>query len=137
MPNLSSKLSSWRCFVDDSICFVKKDSIKFVLDTLANFHKKIKFTSEEKINGKFPFLNTLLVRNNHYIDTTVYRTKTNTHIYLNWNSFGPNSWKWGYTQNNCHERIWDMFNWYVSRRRNRIYQGSILSPKQLPSLVNW
>ena len=95
MPNLSSKLSSWRCFVDDSICFVKKDSIKFVLDTLNNFHKNIKFISEEEINGKFPFLNTLLARNNHYIDTIVYRTKTNTHIYLNWNSFGPNSWKWG------------------------------------------
>ena len=29
-PNLSSTLSSWRCFVDDSICFLKKESIKFV-----------------------------------------------------------------------------------------------------------
>ena len=27
IPSLSSKLSSWRSFVDDSICFVKKDSI--------------------------------------------------------------------------------------------------------------
>lgn len=36
----------------------------------------------------------MLVRNNHYIDTEVYRKKTNTDIYVNWNSFEPNSWKW-------------------------------------------
>ena len=41
IQNLSSKLSSWRRFVDDSICFVKKDSIKFVLDNLNNFHKNL------------------------------------------------------------------------------------------------
>ena len=53
IPNLSGKLSSWRHFVDDSICFVKKDSIKFVLHTLNNFHNKnIKFTFEEKIDEK-------------------------------------------------------------------------------------
>ena len=87
--NLSSKLSSWRQFVDDSICFEKKDSIKFVLDTLNNFHKNIKFTFEEEIDGKIPFLDTMLV------DTTVYRKKTNSNINLNWNSFGPNSWNCG------------------------------------------
>ena len=60
-----------------------------------HFHKNVKFTFEEEIHGKIPFLDILLVRNNHYINTTVYRKKTNTNIYLNWNSFGPNSWKWG------------------------------------------
>ena len=89
ITNLSNKLSSWRQFVDDRICFEKKDSIKFVLDTLNNFLKNIKFTFEEDIDGKIPFLDTLLV------DTTVYRKKTNSNINLNWNSFGPNSWNWG------------------------------------------
>ena len=42
IPNLSSKLSSWGRFVDDSICFLKKDSIKFVLDTFNNFLQKLK-----------------------------------------------------------------------------------------------
>ena len=37
----------------------------------------------------------MLVRNNHFIDTAVYRKKTNANIYLNWNSFGPNSWERG------------------------------------------
>ena len=61
IPNFSSKLSSWRRFVDDSICFVKKDSVKFVLDTLNNFHKNVKFTFEEEIVREIPFLDTLLV----------------------------------------------------------------------------
>ena len=51
IPNLSSKPSSWRRFVDNSACSVKKDSIKYVLDTLNNCHKKI----EEEIDGEIPF----------------------------------------------------------------------------------
>ena len=55
IPNLSSKLLSfWRRFVNDIICFVKKNSIIFVLYTLNKFHKKFKF--EEEIDGKIPVL---------------------------------------------------------------------------------
>ena len=75
------------------ICFVKKRSSKPFLDTLNNFHESIKITLEEEKDRKSQFLDALLVRKNHYIVTTVYRKKTNTNIYLNWNSFGPNSWR--------------------------------------------
>ena len=88
-------MSFWKRYVDDSICFVKKDSIQFVLDTLNSFHDNIKFTFEEEKDGKIPFLDALLVRNNQYLNTTVYRKKTHTDVYLNWKSFGPSSWKWG------------------------------------------
>ena len=50
-----------RHFLDHSICFVKQDSIKFVLDTLNSFRKNIKFTFEEEIDGKIPLLHALLV----------------------------------------------------------------------------
>ena len=59
-----SWLSSWRRFADDNICFVRKDAIKFVLDTSNNFDKNVKFTFEEEIDEKIPFLYALLVRNN-------------------------------------------------------------------------
>ena len=53
IPILSSKLFSWRHFVDDSICFAKKRSVKFLLDTLNNLNKKnIKFNKKMK---KFRF----------------------------------------------------------------------------------
>ena len=29
------------------------------------------------------------------INTTVYRKSTNNDIYLNWDSFAPDNWKWG------------------------------------------
>lgn len=74
------------------ICFVKKRSSKLFLDTLNNFHESIKVTLEKEKDRKSPLSDALLARNIHYIVKTVYRKKTNT--YLNWNSFGPNSWKW-------------------------------------------
>ena len=69
--------------------------IKFVVDTVINFYKIKIFTFEEEINGKIPFLEALLPRNNDYIYTAVNRKKTNIDIFLNSYSFGPNNWKWG------------------------------------------
>ena len=41
------------------------------------------------------FLEVLLVQNNQFLDTTVYRKKTHTDFYLNWNSFEQKIWKFG------------------------------------------
>ena len=54
----------------------------------------------EQKNGKIPFLDALSVRDNHLIETAVYRKKTNSDIYLNWNSFEPNSWEWATLRTN-------------------------------------
>lgn len=91
--NFSFKLSTWRRFVGESICFLKKGSIKFVKDAFNNFCKHAKFTFKEEKNGESPFLEALLVRKNHYIVTKVQNKKNNTNIYLNWNLFGPNNWE--------------------------------------------
>ena len=95
IPSLSRKLSSWKGDFDDSICFSKKDSLKLVLDNLNKHHKNIKFTFEQEIDEKIRILVVLLIRNNRYIVTTVYRKKKNTNIYLNWNSLGLDVWIWG------------------------------------------
>ena len=44
---------------------------------------------------KLSFLYVLLIRNGESIETTVFRKSTNNDIYLNWNSFAPNTWKKG------------------------------------------
>lgn len=86
----------WRCFVDDNICFGIKVSLKFILNTLTNFHdENIKFIFEEEKDGKLLFLGVLLVRNNRCFDTVVQREKIHTDPYLNWNSFGLRTRKWG------------------------------------------
>ena len=54
-----------------------------IVSVLNNFHKNIKLAFEEKKDGKIPLLSSLLVQNNHYKVTPVYRKKTITCIYLN------------------------------------------------------
>lgn len=63
-------------------------------------HENIKFNFKEEKDGKISFLDLLVVWNNQLLDTTIYIKKTNTNLYLNWNSFEPKTLatlKVGYT----------------------------------------
>ena len=62
------------------------------------------------------------------MDTAVYRKNSNTNVYLNWSSFGLNSWNWG-TLKTILTRAFENCSTNVSKQGNRIYQGSTLSPK--------
>ena len=53
------------------------------------------FTYEKENQGKLPFLDDLLIRDNFRIMTTIYRKSTSNDIYMNWNAFGPATWKRG------------------------------------------
>ena len=46
-------------------------------------------------NSMIPFLDVLLIRTPQTIHKTVYRKKTSTNLYMHWNPFAPNNWKWG------------------------------------------
>ena len=50
---------------------------------------------KQKLISKLVFLYVLLLNEGQNIITTVYRKVTNSDIYLNWNSFYPQSWKRG------------------------------------------
>ena len=65
-------------FVDDTITFVKNDSIAYVLDQLINSKSQIQFTYEVEHNNKPPFLDVLLTKNASNMDIIVYRKPTNT-----------------------------------------------------------
>ena len=80
IPNLNSNLWFWRHFDDDSIFFVTKGSIKFILDNINNFYKNIKFNFKEEKQGKISFSGLSLVWNNQFLDTKVYRKKTHTNL---------------------------------------------------------
>ena len=83
---LNESMTLWRRFIDDTITFVKNDSI-YVLDQLNNFHKRMQFTYEIEHNNKLPFLDVLLKKKTkkktNNIDKTAYRKPKNTDIYLN------------------------------------------------------
>ena len=95
ISTLSKDISLWKRYVDDTICFVNSNRISHVLESLNSFHSNIKFTVEIEKGNKIAFLDILLIRYKDLINTTVYRKKTNTDLYINWKSFSPNNWKWG------------------------------------------
>ena len=88
-------MKPWKRYVDDTITYIKTDSITRVLDILNGFHKNIKFTYELASNGKISFLDVLLIRIGKNLETTVFRKKTNNDMYLHWKSFAPVTWKIG------------------------------------------
>ena len=89
VPKLILHVKSWRCYVDDTISYVKLGSVEIVLTLLNSFHPNIQFTFEEEFEGKIPFLDVNIICNEGSINTSVYRKTTNTDIYINWNAFAP------------------------------------------------
>ena len=96
ITTLMNKMKCWTRYVNDTLCYIKTNSIDYVLKMLNGFHRNIQFTYEVEIDLKISFLDVLVIRDsNNNISTTVYRKSTNIDIYLNWESFAPDKWKWG------------------------------------------
>ena len=96
IPTLIDKMKCWIRYFDDVLCYIKTDSIDYVLKMLNGFHRNIQFTYEVETDSKISFLDVLVIRDsNNNINTTVYRKSINNDISLNWESFPPNKWKWG------------------------------------------
>ena len=85
----------WKRYVDDTIAVVKIGCEEYILSVLNSFHKQIQFTYESEENDQLPFLDVLLHRSGDNILTSVYRKKTNSDLYIHWESFAPSNWKTG------------------------------------------
>ena len=82
--------------MDDTFTFVKKAELKEVLDALNSLHNDIKFTHEMEQDRCIPFLDVWVRRqDNGSFTTSVYRKKTSSDIYINWESYAPRTWKIG------------------------------------------
>ena len=57
----------------------------------------IKFTYEKESSNEIAFLDVKVKwsMDSPLLKTDVYRKKTDSSIYINWNSFAPNTWKIG------------------------------------------
>ena len=62
VPKLNESMTLWQRFIDNTITFVKNNSIAYVLDQLNSFHEQIQFTYEVEHNNKLPFLDVLLIK---------------------------------------------------------------------------
>ena len=66
LPKLSSYMTSWRSYVDDTIAYVKPDAIDHVLSIPNSLCENILFTYEQEINEKISFLDILILRNGKF-----------------------------------------------------------------------
>ena len=98
LPALREYMSTWKRFVDDTISYIKEESIELVLSKLNGYYDNMEFTYETGNDGKLPFLDVLVIRKDYKVETTVYHKSTNSDIYLHLQSFSPTAWKGGMLQ---------------------------------------
>ena len=55
IPKLSTHMTKWKRYVDDTITYIKPSSINYVLSVMNSFHKNIKFTFEEEKDNKIHY----------------------------------------------------------------------------------
>ncbi|XP_066289701.1 uncharacterized protein [Branchiostoma lanceolatum] len=88
--NCTPKL--WKRYVDDVLELLKRGAEQQLTDHLNTIDStgNIKFTHETEENGTMPFLDTLLVKKEDgTVKLLIYRKKTHTDQYLNFNSHHP------------------------------------------------
>jgi len=96
----------WYRYVNDIFANVKdRNQAAIVLEFLNEQHPNIRFTIEHEDRSKLPFLDTCVIRRVNKYVTTMYRKKTFTGVYLNWNSLTSRRYKVSLIR--ClAERIW-------------------------------
>ena len=61
IPTLMDKIKCWAKYVDDSLCYLKKDSIDYISKMLNGFHRNIQFTYKVETDSKISFLDVLVI----------------------------------------------------------------------------
>lgn len=96
VTKLPFKLAFIKVYVDDTIIAVPKNKSQELLNIFNSFNNKIQFTMEVEENLSIPFLDLLLIRDEHgKIKTNWYVKPTNTGRLLNYNSNHPTVQKIG------------------------------------------
>ena len=83
----------WLRYVDNTFTAVHKDEIDEFHDDLNEQNADIQFTTEVEEDGKLPFLDCLVSRDENTLLTTVYRKPTRTDRLLDESSYNPTSHK--------------------------------------------
>ena len=86
----------WRRYVDDIFAIIKKEGEpEHILENINKISDTVKFTLEKERDGCLPFLDVNIIRDENTLHTTVYRKKTDSGRYLNYQSNHPRSVKVG------------------------------------------
>ena len=83
----------WLRYVDDTFTALHKDGVDDCHEHLNRQNADIQFTKEMEENGKIPFLDCLVTRDNNKLKTTIHRKLTHTDRLLDQSSYNPTSQK--------------------------------------------
>ena len=83
----------WLRYVDDTFTALHKDGVDDCHEHLNRQNADIQFTKEMEENGKIPFLDCLVTRDNNKLKTTIYRKLTHTDRLPDQSSYNPTSHK--------------------------------------------
>ena len=93
--HLQFRSKHYRRYVDEIfLMFESRDHIKKFLKYINSSHLNIQFTREEESNNKISFLDMSVTRINNKF-TSLYRKKTSSDVYLNFNNFLPMDYRKG------------------------------------------
>jgi hypothetical protein len=109
-------------FVDDVFAVIKRGGMNEVLTKLNEMHPKIKFTCEREENGKLPFLDLVIGRNNRKFSFEVYHKPCDLNLCTPADSHSPTVYKLAVFESNFHR----LFNLPLSdegflKEKERIY----------------
>lgn len=76
-------------FVDDTLLAVPSDMVQYILDLFNSIHASLQFTIEVEQNGRIPFLDLLVIREDNQIVTDIYKKPTSSNRILNYHSQHP------------------------------------------------
>ena len=80
----------WKRYVDDVLGIIKDGEVDNLTEHLNQVDQTVRFTHEQGKDGQSPFLNTLIARKEDgTVKLLVYRNKTHTDQYLNFQSHHP------------------------------------------------
>ena len=90
------KPTYYRRYVDDIfLMFQERSHIKKFLRYMNSRHTNMNFTVEEEVDNSLPFLDIKITREGGKLTTSIYRKKTFSGVYVNYNSFLPRDYKRG------------------------------------------
>ena len=79
LATYSETLPLWLRYVDDTITAVHKNKIDEFHEHLNKLNTSTQFNKEIEDNGKIPFLDCLVTRENNTLRATIYRKPTQSH----------------------------------------------------------
>ena len=129
---LQFKPKFYRRYVDDIfLMFDKKDHVKKFLVYMNSRHRNIKFTFEEEEDNRISFLDISITRVGNQLQTSLFRKKTFSGVYLNFNSHLPNMYKKGLIDTLLY-RAYNICSTYTSFHQEIIYVKTIWQKNSFP-----